>query len=174
MIHIMKKHHLSSIKYIFKHRTHEKSLYNNTYGKLQKSSREKKTICLEWNVLAEEQLCRCCHHAALPCSHTVWGEQLLSLDLAWLWSTVWWLEADQCQEDHQWLSPREMSSIGQFHMRGSAPGSEWRWAGSTQYPGFINHPAKAYRQTPLRPLLDNPLDYTEPAKCQPKSESWCR
>lgn len=72
----------------------------------------------------------------------------LSLDLPQLWSAVWWLEAERCREDHQRLSPREMSSEGQFHMRGSAPGSEWRWAGSTQYPGFINHPAKAYRQTP--------------------------
>lgn len=72
----------------------------------------------------------------------------LSRDLAQLWSAVWWLEAERCRGDHQRLSPREMSSDGQFHMRGSAPGSEWRWAGSTQYPGFINHPAKAYRQTP--------------------------
>lgn len=50
-----------------------------------------------------------------------------------------------------------MSSIGQFHMRGSAPGSEWRWAGSTQYPGFINHPAKAYWQTPSPPSPRQPL-----------------
>lgn len=46
---------------------------------------------------------------------------------------------------------------GQFHMRGSAPGSEWRWAGSTQYPCFINHPAKAYRQTPSPPSPRQPL-----------------
>ncbi|KAI9530403.1 hypothetical protein NQZ68_004421 [Dissostichus eleginoides] len=64
---------------------------------------------------------------------------------------------ERCLEDHHWLSPREMSSIGQFHMRGSAPGSEWRWAGSTQYPGFINHPAKAYRQTPSPPSPRQPL-----------------
>lgn len=64
---------------------------------------------------------------------------------------------ERCREDHHWLSPREMSSIGQFHMRGSAPGSEWRWAGSTQYPGFINHPAKAYRQTPSPPSPRQPL-----------------
>lgn len=50
-----------------------------------------------------------------------------------------------------------MSSGGQFHMRGSAPGSEWRWAGSTQYPSFINHPAKAYRQTPSPPSPRQPL-----------------
>lgn len=42
-------------------------------------------------------------------------------------------------------------------MRGSAPGSEWRWAGSTQYPGFINHPAKAYWQTPSPPSPRQPL-----------------
>lgn len=82
---------------------------------------------------------------------------LLSLDLVWLWSVVWWLEVRRCREDHQWLSPRKMSSGGQFHMRGSAPGSEWRWAGSTQYPGFINHPAKAYRQTPSPPSPRQPL-----------------
>lgn len=64
---------------------------------------------------------------------------------------------ERCREDHHWLSPREMSSIGQFHMRGLAPGSEWRWAGSTQYPGFINHPAKAYRQTPSPPSPRQPL-----------------
>lgn len=69
----------------------------------------------------------------------------------------WWLKAVRSQEDHQWLSPREMSSTGQFHMRGSASGSEWRWAGSTQYPGFINHPAKAYRQTPSPPSPRQPL-----------------
>lgn len=96
-------------------------------------------------------------HTALPYSHTVWGEYLRSLDLAWLWSAVWWLEAERCREDHQWLSPREMSGIGQFHMQGLAPGSEWRWAGSTQYPGFINHPAKAYRQTPSPPSPRQPL-----------------
>ena len=98
------------------------------------------------------------HHAAHPPhSHTARGEQLLSLDLARLWSTVWWLKVERCREDHQWLSPREMSSRGQFHMRGSASGSEWRWAGSTQYPGFINHPAKAYRQTPSPPSPRQPL-----------------
>lgn len=96
-------------------------------------------------------------HTALPYSHTVWGEYLRSLALAWLWSAVWWLEAERCREDHQWLSPREMSGIGQFHMQGLAPGSEWRWAGSTQYPGFINHPAKAYRQTPSPPSPRQPL-----------------
>lgn len=50
-----------------------------------------------------------------------------------------------------------MSGIGQFHIQGSAPGSEWRWAGSTQYPGFINHLAKAYQQTPSPPSPRQPL-----------------
>lgn len=112
--------------------------------------------------LTAEQVYGCCSspNQALPhspTSATQCEESLLSLDLAGLWSAVWWLELELCWEDHQWLSPREMSRIGQFHMRGSAPGSGWRWAGSTQYPGFINHPAKAYRQTPSPPSPRQPL-----------------
>lgn len=53
--------------------------------------------------------------------------------------------------------PGRWEAEGQFHMRGSAPGSERRWVGSTQYPCFINHLAKAYRQTPSPPSPRQPL-----------------